>query len=380
MKIKNIYSLLEIGKRKNIEDYIFPYQDNATLSDKVFIVCDGVGGENKGEIASKITADTIGQYLNGIEDITEIHLKFAFNLVKQNFEKYMQLHPEASKMSTTLTLAVIKENSILVAWCGDSKIALIRKNKILWKSKDHSLVQHLLDIGEINVNEAANHPKKNVIFRSISANTKEEDIDFYLLNDVQQDDYLILATDGIFEQINDEILIEILNHENENKAKLIYAKCEGKTNDNYSMFLLKFSPITFPFFTKKNVITSALILITFIIAFFFFLNKDDSIIEPEKKEDTNKIHNVVIPVLKKDDVKKETVFESKKESFETKKSNVLKTNTKITETKIELKKEKLVILSSDSLSNKNISKIYSKIDSSELEKGDSVNFMNIKNN
>jgi hypothetical protein len=255
-------------------------------------------------------------------------------------------------MSTTLTLAVIKENSILVAWCGDSKIYHIRKNKILWKSKDHSLVQHLVDIGEIDEDEAANHPKRNVIFRSISANTKEEDIDFYLLNDIQQDDYLLLATDGIFEQIDDEILIEILNHENEDKAKLIYTKCEGKTNDNYSMFLLKFSQKTLPFFTKKTVIISSLSLITFIFAFFFFINNNDSNINRKKNEDTNKSNNVDIPILKNDEVKKEAIFESKKESLENKDNEVLKTNIKKMETKIELKKEKLEIKNSDSILKK----------------------------
>ena len=125
----------------------------------------------------------MGKFLNEVkETITEKHLQLALNQVRQNFKKHIELHIEASKMSTTLTLAVVNNRNVLLAWCGDSKIYHVRGNKILWKSKDHSLVQHLLDIGEINEQEAIIHPQRNIIVRSISANTKESDVDYHLLN------------------------------------------------------------------------------------------------------------------------------------------------------------------------------------------------------
>lgn len=241
MKIKNIYSLLEIGKRKNLEDYIFPHLNKATVKDRIFIVCDGVGGENKGEVASKITADTIGEYLNGLIEITEQHFEIAFNKVRQNFHTYIEQHPVAAKMTTTLTLAVIKDKSILVAWCGDSRVYHIRNNEIIWKSKDHSLIQHLIDINEISVEEAKSHPNRNIILRSISAETTFDKIDMYEINNIQNGDYILLATDGFFEQISDDLLVNSLEYSNLISNKLYLDTCKENTNDNFSMYLINLS-------------------------------------------------------------------------------------------------------------------------------------------
>lgn len=242
--INNIYSLLEIGKRKNLEDYIFPNHNTATLADKVFLVCDGVGGENKGEVASKITADTFGDHLSGINNVTEQDLKLVFDQVLQNIQNYINIHPEAAKMSTTLTLAVIKEDRILVAWCGDSKIYFIRNNEIVWKSKDHSLVQYLVDTHEISEEEAKTNPNRNVILRTISANTTIDKIDFYELNNIENNDFILLATDGFFEQVTDELLLDSLKYPNLINAELFLNLCKERTNDNFSMYLIHLSNVS----------------------------------------------------------------------------------------------------------------------------------------
>lgn len=306
IKLKSVLFLIEKGKRTNIEDYIFPNLNLATLKDNIFIVCDGVGGENKGEVASKTTADTFGEFLKEVKGTkTEKHLLLALNQVRQNFKNYINLDADATKMSSTLTLAVINNDDIMLAWCGDSKIYHIRGNKILWKSKDHSLVQHLLDIGEINDHEALSHPKKNIIIRSISTNTKDSDIDFHTLSDIRENDFLLLATDGIFEQVDDDNLVHILNQTNENKTELIYKKCEGFTNDNYSIYLLKFGQ---NHITKhKKIMLFILITVTSMIFLFayLFLYKEESnnVIKIKPKEVIN-TENVDIPIFKNNEEKK----------------------------------------------------------------------------
>ncbi len=238
--ISAIYALMEKGKRQNVEDYIYPRLGSALPTDRIFIVCDGVGGNSKGEVASQIVAETLG---NGLKQahfpikVSDIH--HTILQAKANLQNFVNLHPDAEKMSTTLTLASFCNNSIQIAWCGDSRIYHIRNGEILWKSKDHSLVQHLVDIGEIRPEEMHTHPNRNVILRSISIRTSIEDISFYRLTDLQKGDYILLASDGIFEQLSDHVIGAIIQSDQGDKTRLFYQYCEGKTNDNYSMYLLQ---------------------------------------------------------------------------------------------------------------------------------------------
>ena len=238
--VSAIYPLLAKGKRQKLEDYIYPSLNKFSLDDRIFIVCDGVGGENKGEVASQIVAETVGNALNKIScALKEEHIQQAILTARDNLKNFTTLHPEAEKMSTTFTIAFIGEHGVLLAWCGDSKIYHISGNQIVWKSKDHSLVQQLLDKGEITADEVQTHPNKNIILRSISVRTEVEQISFQHLSDLEKDDYILLATDGLFEQVNDSNLIEILNHHDPDKSSLLYQLCEGKTSDNYAMYLLR---------------------------------------------------------------------------------------------------------------------------------------------
>jgi PPM family protein phosphatase len=239
IQVTKIYSLLEKGKRKNIEDSIFPMKGNADFNSKVFLVCDGVGGESKGEVASKIVAETIGKALiKQKQPIKKDDILSVIQKAIDEIKNYILDNADATRMSTTLTLAVIQKDGIWVAWCGDSKIYHFREGKVQWKSKDHSLVQHLIDIGEIDEEIAKNHPRKNVITRSISANAKLENIDFHFIKDIKQGDYLLLASDGIFEQMDEVKFSDLLKKENSKKDILVYNICEEQTNDNYSMYLL----------------------------------------------------------------------------------------------------------------------------------------------
>jgi PPM family protein phosphatase len=239
IQVTKIYSLLEKGKRKNIEDSIFPMKGNADFNSKVFLVCDGVGGESKGEVASKIVAETIGKALiKQKQPIKKDDILSVIQKAIDEIKNYILDNADATRMSTTLTLAVIQKDGIWVAWCGDSKIYHFREGKVQWKSKDHSLVQHLIEIGEIDEEIAKNHPRKNVITRSISANAKLENIDFHFIKDIKQGDYLLLASDGIFEQMDEVKFSDLLKKENSKKDILVYNICEEQTNDNYSMYLL----------------------------------------------------------------------------------------------------------------------------------------------
>jgi protein phosphatase len=215
-------------------------------------------------------------------------------------------------MSTTLTLAYLAESKILTAWCGDSRIYHFRNGNVLWRSEDHSMVSMLVKTGEISESEAENHPQKNIILRSINANSKPSDIETHWLTDIQTGDYLLLCTDGVLEQMNDERFKSILKNENSDKRILFLNYCEGKTSDNFSLYLIKLKtdkPNIVNIKNKNNqlVVTIGILIAVILVLMLFFLlpsknpktslpKRDTSInTKPQSKVQKHKESDVVIP-------------------------------------------------------------------------------------
>ena len=210
---------------------------------QVFIVCDGVGGSNFGEVASELASSIFHSTM--VEKFNDVSSQFA-KLIQQcvvkfkaQVEQYIAEHPEAQGTSTTLTLAVIKGEKAYVAWCGDSRIYHIRNGRVMFRSKDHSLVFELISQGIITEEQAATHPQRNVITRSLNSHTKPTDVETTVL-DLKTNDWLLLCTDGLLEQFKEN---KFDLHLKGYKASLDYADyinkmCENRTSDNYSMYLL----------------------------------------------------------------------------------------------------------------------------------------------
>jgi len=243
ISIKQITCLNEIGQRPQLEDSIFPAPGKATVSDKLFLVCDGVGGENMGEEASRIACEGFaaffGQNAPPRGALSDAYIRAAQSYVLQQMRNYAIEHPDAQKMSTTLTLAYLNGSNVSVAWCGDSRIYHLRKGEVVWQSADHSLVGNLVRHGEITEEEARIHPQRNIITRALSAAGEPSEIEMHVIRDVQDDDYIMLCTDGVIEQITDDRLRAItLSHAN-SKRGLFMEHCRDVTKDNFSLYLLK---------------------------------------------------------------------------------------------------------------------------------------------
>jgi serine/threonine protein phosphatase PrpC len=239
----DIIYLNELGGRENLEDAIYPPPGTAEEGDKLFLVCDGVGGENKGEVASHIASTEFPVFFDAFPPgegfDADTYLSRAQNHVLGEMRKYAEAHPDAIKMSTTLTLAYVTKKGVLTAWCGDSRIYHIRNGNILWQSIDHSLVAKLVEQGEITEHEAINHAQRNIIIRSLSASGKTADIDTKWLTDIRDNDYIMLCTDGVLENLNDARIEEILTNIQDDKKTLFLNYSLGKTRDNFSLYLFK---------------------------------------------------------------------------------------------------------------------------------------------
>lgn len=245
MKISILTPLFcnEIGLRSNNEDTIYPAPYMATTSDRLFLVCDGMGGHENGEIASQTVAQAISDYwrLYNHEPDGWDKLKRALDETEQKLNKVTPDNQE-SKMGTTLTLVSINESSVLVAHIGDSRIYQIRPNKgIVFRTKDHSMVQTWVDAGILTAEEAKVHPKKNIITKAIQSrriDISESDVEF--LTKFQDGDYLFMCTDGILEAVDDLTLVEILSSRitDEEKMDRIKELCQLNSRDNYSAYLI----------------------------------------------------------------------------------------------------------------------------------------------
>ena len=140
-------AVCEKGGRANNEDCIYPSSEYSESSQRLFLVCDGVGGAERGEIASALACDAIQTYFTtflGDEDPTVEFIQQAVHYAETRFDTYLQQHPEATGMATTLTLAYIGKKSLTLAHIGDSRIYYIRDGKALYRSEDHSLVNSLV--------------------------------------------------------------------------------------------------------------------------------------------------------------------------------------------------------------------------------------------
>ena len=256
IKIRKPLCFSEIGRKENQEDAIYPLPDDLNGKDRFFILCDGMGGHDSGEVASQTVCKALGKYLgsNKTAPITKDYFEKALNYAYDELDK--KDTGAAKKMGTTMTCLYLHNQGYLAAHIGDSRIYHIRPNDtdirnnrlgIIYQTSDHSLVNDLIKIGELTEEEAKDFPKKNVITRAMQPNlNKRPKADVYNFTDIKKGDYFFLCCDGILEQLTNSRLCEILSMRmnDEEKIKAIKDVCYNKTKDNYTCILIPIDNVT----------------------------------------------------------------------------------------------------------------------------------------
>ncbi len=219
MKI-NISSILDTGiERENNEDSLIfcpdlsrPEWSQGDMGayfplgklGAIAVVADGMGGANAGEIASEIAINTIKDTFDpnspiDIENDVEI-IEFLHCVVKKadkNIIDRINSDPDTSGMGTTLVLCWILNGKVYIAWCGDSRCYVYNPaNGLTPLTTDHSLVQELIDRGEISKEEAFTHPDSNIITRGLGDFDTEAVADI-VVHDIHPNDTLLLCSDGL---------------------------------------------------------------------------------------------------------------------------------------------------------------------------------------
>lgn len=241
-----IASIHEVGQREQNEDSIFPNEEIESSLDNLFLVCDGVGGHAKGEIASDLICTQINSFFlaNDIVVSDKKTIEDAVKFVETKFDSYIANNLESAGMASTLTLLHLHKAGATVAHIGDSRVYQFRQGEIVFRTKDHSLMQDLLDIGELTPEQAKTYAHKNQITRAMQgASVKKTKADVSLLTDIQVGDIFMLCSDGILESFEDDDELKEVFKEFSESVDTVNAKiaqlCFKKSKDNFSAYLVK---------------------------------------------------------------------------------------------------------------------------------------------
>lgn len=209
-----IFSKTDKGRvRSDNQDAYFAgrISDNAVFA----VVCDGMGGANAGNVASENAVRHISEYIirsyRDSMDISELEKTVRNAVTSANIELYDMSASEQSLsgMGTTAIIALIKDGESVIANVGDSRIYLVNEN-IKQLTRDHSVVQSLIESGKITPEDAKYHPRKNVITRAIGAEgSVTADSSVIRLN---RGDSLLLCTDGLSNYLDDNEILSVFKN------------------------------------------------------------------------------------------------------------------------------------------------------------------------
>lgn len=231
--------LSDIGKvRKINEDSLGFYE---TQNFKLYIVSDGMGGHNAGEIASKLAVDSVIEYIKTYTIIENLERVLIDSIEYSNKKIYEVSKSKQSLngMGTTVTACLLQDGKMAIANVGDSRCYVIDKNGIVQVTKDHSLVQELVDNGSITQQEAQLHPNKNIITRALGT-APEVKVDTYLL-DLNNICKVILCTDGLSNSITPSEMLDTLYSTGMEKAckELVELSKQRGGRDNITVIVFE---------------------------------------------------------------------------------------------------------------------------------------------
>ncbi len=212
----------------------------------LYVVADGMGGAEAGEVAAAIAVDTIRNYVVGeLSDVQAENpsqlLTAALEAANRKIIEYQAAHPESRGMGSTAVGLLIEPPETAVAWVGDSRAYLSEPSGLRQLTRDHSLVQRLIEIGQITPEEARHHEHKNVITRSLGARASgpagAEAVELRL----KRGDRLMLCSDGLTTHVEDRVIGEVLRrHDDPYSAarELVVAANAGGGTDNVSVIVV----------------------------------------------------------------------------------------------------------------------------------------------
>lgn len=238
-----VFAKTDIGKAREInQDYYYVSSSEEKLA--LYILADGMGGYNGGEVASSLATESAKSYIQNNFDKIEKQKDEILKLVKNAIEYANMIVYEKSKeqkelegMGTTLEICLIYNNKAYIGHVGDSRIYRIRKEIMRKLTKDHSYVQQLIEDGKITREEADTHPKKNMLTKALGC-TPYVEPDIRARN-IEKDDILMMCSDGLTNMVKEKEIYQIVKENPQEAAeKLIMQANLAGGYDNITVVII----------------------------------------------------------------------------------------------------------------------------------------------
>jgi len=236
------YSITDIGKKRSMnQDFVYASDQPVGNLKNLLIVADGMGGHNAGDLASRYTVQEMLAYIKESEEDRPVPLlSMAIHHANEQVLEKAESEKELEGMGTTLVAATIQNEYLYVANVGDSRLYLI-DDGIEQITHDHSLVEEMIRIGELQRKDAKNHPDRNVITRAIGVRVPVR-VDFFDVK-LEHGDRILLCSDGLTNMVEDERILEIVrkNSSIENAAVMLVDEAnKNGGKDNISVVLAEY--------------------------------------------------------------------------------------------------------------------------------------------
>lgn len=234
-------AMTDIGRNRLMnQDYIFCSKDPIGNLPNLFIVADGMGGHKAGDFASSFIVQNFITFVQSLAYENPISI-MSEALQRANLELYKTAKdsPDLEGTGTTFVAAILKESTLYIANVGDSRLYVIG-DSIRQITRDHSLVEEMVSMGEIDKRAARTHEKKNIITRAVGVNDKVM-ADFFEV-DLSYGEMVLLCSDGLSDMVEDAEILYQLSSQEETEQKvhgLVELANRNGGRDNISVILIE---------------------------------------------------------------------------------------------------------------------------------------------
>ena len=237
----NAYALSDVGRQRNMnQDYVFCTSKPLGNLPNLCIVADGMGGHKAGDLASKFSDNTFKEYVAAAKSKKPVSI--ISDAISYTNEKLLELaasSPDYTGMGTTFVVVTILGKSAYIANIGDSRLYILNK-ELRQITRDHSLVEEMVQLGTIDRSEARNHEQKNVITRALGAGSKVI-ADFFEV-EIEDGSLILMCTDGLTNMVTDKEIENVLLSRqdiNEKANILVNRANENGGKDNISVIIIE---------------------------------------------------------------------------------------------------------------------------------------------
>ena len=238
----NTFSITDTGRVRNSnQDYVFCEENAVGSFPNLFLVADGMGGHQAGDMASRICVEEMVRQIQATDRKTPVSvLEQAVSAANQKIYQTATQDKALEGMGTTLVGTVIEGDTAYIVNIGDSRLYQLR-DSLRQITVDHSLVEEMVQSGEIQKNEMRTHPNKNIITRALGTDTPVRPDCFEI--EVQEGDVLLLCSDGLSNMLEDNQIENIVRANGENLRQagecLVKQANDAGGKDNISVILIR---------------------------------------------------------------------------------------------------------------------------------------------